>query len=83
MITSQDVIGLIAEAGIEVDTAKLRDEVDLYGQGLDSLDMANLELRVQERYNIDIKVEQSVRLRTIKDFVKLVNTDRTMDTDVH
>jgi acyl carrier protein len=75
VITSQDVIELIAEAGIEVDTAKLRDEVDLYGQGLDSLDMANLELRVQERYNIDIKVEESVRLRTISDFVNLVNTE--------
>lgn len=75
MITSQDVIELIAEAAIEVETATLRDDVDLFGQGLDSLDMANLELKIEQRYGIDIKPEQSLRLRTISDFVNFINTD--------
>jgi acyl carrier protein len=75
VITSQDVVELIAASAIEVDTANLRDDVDLFGQGLDSLDMANLELRIEERYGIDIKPEQSLRLRTIRDYVDFVNTD--------
>lgn len=75
MITSQDVVDLIAASAIEVDTASLRDDVDLFGQGLDSLDMANLELRIEERYGTHIKPEQSLRLRTIRDFVEFVNTD--------
>jgi acyl carrier protein len=75
VITSQDIVQLIAAAGIEVDTTNLRDDVDLFGQGLDSLDMANLELRIEERYGISIRPEQSLRLRTISDFVELLNTD--------
>jgi acyl carrier protein len=75
VITSQDVVELIAAAAIEVDTANLRDDVDLFGQGFDSLDMANLALRIEERYGIDIRPEQSIRLRTIKDYVDFVNTD--------
>jgi len=75
MINSQDVVELIAACAIEVDTANLHDNVDLYGQGLDSLDMANLALRIEQRYGIDISPEQSLRLRTIRDFVDFVNTD--------
>lgn len=75
MITSQDIVGLIMAASIEVDAERLRDDVDLFGQGLDSLDMANLELRIEERYGVHIQPEQSLRLRTIRDFVTLVNSD--------
>jgi acyl carrier protein len=73
VITSRDVVQLIAAAAIEVNTDTLRDDVDLFGQGLDSLDMANLELRVEQRYGVHIKPEQSLRLRTIRDFVDLLN----------
>lgn len=73
MVTSQDIVELIGLSAIEVDTASLRDDVDLYGQGLDSLDMANLELRISQQYGIDISTEQSLRLRTIRDFVDFLN----------
>ena len=74
MIASQDIVELIGASAIEVDTANLRDDVDLYGQGLDSLDMANLELRIVQHYGIDISTQQSLRLRTIRDFVDFLNT---------
>jgi acyl carrier protein len=80
VITSQDIVELIAAAKIEVDIRNLRDDVDLFGQGLDSLDMANLELRIEERYGIKIRPEQSIRLRTIRGFVDFVNTDPSCDS---
>jgi acyl carrier protein len=83
VIVSQDVIEVIAASGIEVNTADLRDDVDLFGQGFDSLDMANLELRIEERYGRDISPQQSLRLRTIRDFVNFLNNDPSSATYGH
>jgi acyl carrier protein len=73
VITSRDVVELIAACATEVDAANLRDDVDLFGQGLDSLDMANLELKVEERYGVNARPEEALRLRTIRDFVDFIN----------
>lgn len=75
MITSHDLIELIARSAIEVDAATLRDDLDLYGQGLDSLDVANLELQIEQHYGIEFGPEQTLRLRTIRDFVDFLNSD--------
>lgn len=75
MIENQDIIELIGVAAIEVNTEDLQVDVDLYGQGLDSLDMASLELRIEERYGIDITTEQALRLRTVSDFVNFLNAN--------
>jgi acyl carrier protein len=75
MITTQDVVELIAASAIEVDTAELRDGIDLFGQGLDSLDMASLELSIERHFGVDISPQQSIRLRTIRDFVDFLNTN--------
>jgi acyl carrier protein len=83
MITNQDVVELIATSAIEVDTANLRDDVDLYGQGFDSLDMANLELRIEQRFGISIGPERSLRLRTIRDFVDFLNSEQSTSNDGH
>jgi acyl carrier protein len=74
MIASQDIVDLIAASAIEVDAAKLHEDADLFGQGFDSLDIANLELRIEQRYGIEIGPEQSFRLRTIRAFVDFLNT---------
>jgi acyl carrier protein len=74
MITSQDIIELIAGSAIEADTASLRDDLDLYGQGWDSLDVANLELRIEQRYGIEFGPDQALKLRTIRDYVDFLNT---------
>lgn len=74
MITGQDLIDIIAKSGIEVDTAQLRDDENLYMQGFDSLDMANLELQIEQRYGVDISSPQPLKLWTIKDFVDFINT---------
>ena len=74
MITSQDVIDLIAKAGIDVDPADLRDNENLYAQGFDSLDMANLEMQIDLHYGVEISQQQPLKLWTIKDFVDFLNS---------
>jgi acyl carrier protein len=83
MITSQDIIELIAGSGIEVDAAILRDDFDLYGQGLDSLDVANLELRIEQRYGVEFGPEQSLKLLTIRAFVDYLNAEPSNVDDGH
>ena len=73
MITGQDVIDLIAKSGIDVDPADLRDDENLYAQGFDSMDMANLELQIDLRYGVEISQQQPLKLWTIKDFVDFLN----------
>ena len=75
MVTTQDVDEIIATSGIEVDAANLRDNENLYMQGFDSLDMANLELQIEQRYGVDIGAQQPLRLWTVKDFVDFLNTN--------
>ena len=75
MITGQDVVDIIAASGIEVDAANLRYSENLYMQGFDSLDMANLELQIEQRYGVDIGAQQPLRLWTVKDFVEFLNTN--------
>lgn len=75
MITSQDLVSLISESAIEVDVADLRDDIDLSSQGFDSLDIANLELRIEQHYGFAISPQQSLRLRTVRDFVDLLNAN--------
>ncbi|WKG02809.1 acyl carrier protein [Mycolicibacterium sp. HK-90] len=75
MITSQDIIDLIAGSGIEVDTATLCDDLDLFGQGLDSLDVVNLELRIERRYGIEFGPDRSLKLLTIRALVDHLNAE--------
>ncbi|BBX88753.1 acyl carrier protein [Mycolicibacterium boenickei] len=77
MVTSQELIELIAGSGIEVDAATLCDDLDLYGQGFDSLDVANLELRLEQRYGVEFGPEQSLKLLTIRAFVDYLNAERS------
>jgi acyl carrier protein len=80
MVTTEDIIKIIAASGIEVETANLRDNENLYTQGFDSLDMANLELQIEQRYGIDISSQQ-LQLNTIVDFVGFLNAKLSSSAD--
>ncbi len=81
MVTGQDLIEIIAKSGIEVDTADLRHDDNLYAQGFDSLDMANLELQIELRYGVEISSQQPLKLWTIKDFVDFLNDKLSSSAD--
>lgn len=72
-VTREDVVSAIVEAKAVQDATKLRDEVKLTEQGIDSLEMFNVLLVISERYDIDIPDEDSDQLITIKDIVEYLN----------
>jgi len=73
VITRDDVLSAIHEAKAVQDVSKLRDEMKLTDQGVDSLEIFNVLLVISERYNIDIPDEDSDHLNTIKDIVEYLN----------
>ncbi len=72
-VTRDDVLAAIQEAKAVQDVSKLRDEMKLTDQGVDSLEIFNVLLVISERYNIDIPDEDSDHLNTIKDIVEYLN----------
>jgi acyl carrier protein len=81
MLTAEDIIKLIAASGIEVDTENLLEDENLYTQGFDSLDMANLELQIEQRYGVEVSSQQPVKLWTINNFVEFLNTKLSSSAD--
>lgn len=72
-VTRDDIINLIESAETMADIENLRNDVPLTQQEVDSLDMANILLLLEEKYEIkipdeDLKKVQSVD--TIVDYIK-------------
>jgi acyl carrier protein len=77
MVTGQDLIELIAKSGIQVDTADLRHDENLYTQGFGSLDMANLGVQIEQRWGVEVTSQQPRKAWTINDIVDFVNAKLT------
>lgn len=73
MVNSEAIINLIKEAGIQEKVIDLKDDVLLKEQGVDSLDMMNILLLIEEKYHISISDEDSETLLTIQDIVIYLN----------
>jgi acyl carrier protein len=55
MITTQDVIGIIAQSNFdEVDAESLDPATPLEDQGIDSMDMSTLLLRIEKTYHVKL-----------------------------
>lgn len=72
-ITREDVLSAIQKARTAADVTKLRDEVKLSDQGLDSLDIFNLLLVLSERYHIEIPDADVERLETINSIIEYLD----------
>ncbi|WP_257935748.1 acyl carrier protein [Campylobacter lari] len=73
-INSQEILQILKEIGVLVDVNTLEIDKPLKDQGIDSLDMANLFLNLQERYNIEIPMEDVEKLNSIENveqYIKL------------
>lgn len=67
-----ELIQIIQNSGILVDTNMLLHDKALIDQGVDSLDMANIFLNIQEKYNIEIPLEESQELSSINDIANYI-----------
>ncbi|EAL0271013.1 acyl carrier protein [Campylobacter lari] len=68
-INSQEILQILKEIGVLVDVNTLEIDKPLKDQGIDSLDMANLFLNLQERYNIEIPMEDVEKLASIENII--------------
>lgn len=72
-VTRENVLSAIQEAKAAQDVAKLRDDVKLSDQGIDSLEIFNVLLVLCERYEIEIPDADVERLTTISGIVGYLN----------
>lgn len=72
-VTRENVLSAIQEAKAVLDVAKLRDDVKLSDQGIDSLEIFNVLLVICERYDIEIPDADVERLETINAIVEYLN----------
>jgi acyl carrier protein len=75
MIVASDITKLfgLADINIDIDTSHLVEDEPLRTYGLDSMDISLLILQVERQYGLTLSPEQTVGLRSLKDFVQLVN----------
>lgn len=72
-ISRENILVIIQEAKAVDEVAKLRDDVKLSDQGIDSLGIFSVLLLISEKYDIDIPDEDSDRLNTINEIVEYLN----------
>ncbi len=58
---------------MSINTLSLSDDADLFEQGTDSLDMMNIALMIEEKYQVKIPDAELAKLRTLRDIVIYIN----------
>lgn len=72
-IEAKDILEILKEVGVLVDINTLEINKPLKDQGIDSLDMTNLFLNLQEKYNIEIPMEDVEKLTSIESIMQYIN----------
>lgn len=72
-VTREQVLAAISDAKVDVDVSKLRDDVKLSEQGIDSLEIFNILLVVSEKFELDIPDEDTEQLDTVRDILDYLN----------
>ena len=59
-----------------VDTSKLKEDDSLQDLGLDSLDLVEVMLEIEESLNVEFTSNEIASLSTLKDVVDLINSKK-------
>jgi acyl carrier protein len=73
MIVASDIVQLFGLADITIDTSDLVEDEPLSTYGADSMDISLLILQVEREYGLTVPPDHTAGLRSLKDFVDLVN----------
>lgn len=73
-ISPADIIELIQESKTTMKQTDINPTIPLTEQGLDSLDIFDLFLAIEEKYGIHVEDEQIDQHRTINEIVPFLNT---------
>ncbi|TKI71031.1 acyl carrier protein [Sulfurimonas crateris] len=71
--TVENVKEVIAEAEVLGDASEMKNDIPLRDQGIDSLDVVNVYLLLEEKFDIKIPDEDLSQVRTISDIVEYIN----------
>ena len=72
--TENKVKEIILDTGSKASTDSLKNDVPLTDQGIDSLDMANILLSLEETYSINVPDEDLDKLQTINGIVEYISS---------
>lgn len=75
MVTESDVLAIIKEASVVGDIKKLMLETPFVDVGIDSLDVANIFLLVEEKYGVKISDEEVENLQSIAALLTFLNAE--------
>jgi acyl carrier protein len=64
-VTSEEIMGLLNNAGVVTDLTRLKGDESLRGAGVDSIEMMNLFLQIEESYSVKIPDEDVDALDSI------------------
>ena len=71
MSTLDTLITILAE---KVDISKLKEDDDLQSLGLDSLDLAEIMISIEDALGIEFTTNEILKLKTIRDVLNLIET---------
>lgn len=73
-VTASEIIALMKEAGLDKAAVdKLKIDVPLFQQGLDSMDLPVIAVATEKKYKVDLSDADATKLKTINAFVTFVN----------
>ncbi len=72
--TVEDIRKIVEEADILDDAGEIQNDIKLTQQGVDSLDLVNIYLLVEEKFGIKIPDEDLSKVETVDDIVAYVNS---------
>jgi len=74
--TIENVKEVIEKADVLGDVANMQSDVALSEQGIDSLDIVNVYLLLEETFDIKIPDEDTAQLETIDDIINYINNQQ-------
>lgn len=73
IVTVENIKEVIVEAEVLGDVNEIKSDVALAEQGIDSLDVVNVYLLLEEKFDIKIPDEDLDQVRTIEAIVEYIN----------
>lgn len=74
MVNSEDILQLLDSKEIRVPKSQLKEDVPLVHQGIDSLEIATLLFRVEDKFNVSIPTDVVGQLHSLCDIKKFLNS---------
>jgi len=71
--TIENIKGILSEAEVLGNVSELKSNIALSEQGIDSLDVVNVYLLLEEKFNVKIPDEDLNQVETIDSIVEYVN----------